>query len=141
LQNNFKPTALSPLVDAGYNVLSLNINFDFDFYPRPYSNAFDIGAYEYYLGNLVNEDFINSNEINIILNPNNGIFKLILNSNKLNTICKIFILNQLGENIFNKNINSDEIQNIDISKITKSGIYFIILHSENYHIIKKLIIQ
>lgn len=138
---NYKPTALSPLTDAGINVGNLGVVFDFDFYPRPYSNAFDIGAYEYYPGNTIENMAEKYETIRIFPNPNNGFFQLRFSSDKLNEDCKIVISNQLGKIIFNKDFNSDETQSIDISKITKSGIYFIILHSENYHIIKKLIIQ
>ncbi len=141
LNYNFKLTEFSPAKDAGIDVSNMGIVFDFDFYPRPYSNAFDIGAYEYYPGNLVKHEIINSNEIIISPNPNKGFFQLRFISDILNEDCKIVISNQLGEIIFHKDFNSDETQSIDISKITKSGIYFIILHSENYHSIKKLIIQ
>ena len=141
LLNNYKPTVLSPLVNAGYHVGNLGIVFDFDYYPRPYSTDYDIGAYEYYPGNAIENLTETTETISIFPNPSKGIFNISINSEKESKKANIIILNQLGEVLLKKQCYSDELQSIDISKIAKSGIYFIILHTENYHIIKKLIIQ
>ncbi len=139
-QNNFKLTVSSPAKDAGMDVSGYGINFDFDNYPRPYASGFDIGAYEYYPGNTVNEYF-NENDVVISPNPTMGIFNLIFKDTENKNNFKIKIINQLGALIFENDYKLKENQIIDISKTAKSGLYFIILQSENYRIIKKLIIQ
>jgi hypothetical protein len=139
-QNNFKLTVSSPAKDAGMDVSGYGINFDFDNYPRPYASGFDIGAYEYYPGNTVNEYF-NENDVVISPNPTSGIFNLIFKDTENKNNFKIKIINQLGALIFENDYKLKENQIIDISKTAKSGLYFIILQSENYRIIKKLIIQ
>ncbi len=140
LQYNFKLTEFSPAKDAGMDVSGFGINFDFDNYPRPYASGFDIGAFEYYPGNAVNE-YINNRNVLILPNPNKGIFNLILNELDSKMKYKIKIINQLGASIYESEFIFKENQFIDISKTAKTGLYFIILQSENYRIIKKLIIQ
>lgn len=139
LNLNFKPTVFSPVKDAGIDVSSFGINFDFDNYPRPYSIAFDIGAYEYYPGNSVIE-YKENKYFTISPNPNDGNFDFQFseNINLLNS--KLIIYSQMGKLIFCKVLNDDENQTINISNQLKAGIYFIILQTENNQINSKLII-
>lgn len=46
LNGNYRPTATSPLVDAGANLLQRGITKDLDGNRRPIGQGFDIGAYE-----------------------------------------------------------------------------------------------
>jgi len=45
--DDFHLTAPSPLIDAGLNLTTLDVQTDFDDKPRPFGNSFDIGAYEF----------------------------------------------------------------------------------------------
>lgn len=141
LNSNFKLTEFSPARDGGLDVSYLGINFDFDSIPRPYSNEFDIGAFEYYPGNTIVEFQDNNEAISIYPNPNNGKFYIHSNQNQTKENYNIKIINQLGELIYFKTLITEELQTIDLSKSAKSGLYFIILQSEKIRISKKLIIQ
>lgn len=44
---NYRLQSVSPLIDAGYDLTSEGVTFDFDNQERPSGGAFDIGAFEY----------------------------------------------------------------------------------------------
>ncbi len=48
LHNNYRLLSSSPAIDYGINLTNYGIIFDFDNYPRPAGNSFDVGAFEYH---------------------------------------------------------------------------------------------
>lgn len=99
--------------------------------PALYTNTADIASDSHFSGISLNwtpqvaanENFTNGPEVVIYPNPSNGIFKLDIKS----AIKKIIVVNTLGENIYEENINSvnsDNTKLIDLSNYM-NGIYFI----------------
>ena len=84
--------------------------------------------------------FDNGTYIKIYPNPNNGIFNIKINSKESKDI-NISVINQIGMNVYNKNINSKESDfSIDLSNFT-SGIYFVTIKGNNVNTYKKIVIQ
>jgi hypothetical protein len=52
-QDNFSITESSPAVDAGMDVATFGVTFDFNSGARPVGDAYDLGAYEFGASNLV----------------------------------------------------------------------------------------
>jgi hypothetical protein len=48
IAGNFRLFSNSPARDAGLNATLQGVTADFDYFPRPYSALFDIGAFEYH---------------------------------------------------------------------------------------------
>lgn len=137
---NFKLTAISPALDAGMDVSSYGINFDFDNIPRPSSFGYDIGAYEYVPENFIQESNY-MNEIHVFPNPNQGIFNISFPYLNLSDNFILKIINPLGQIIFEHNLNKKAIHTINISKLAVNGLYTIFIQSEKYCIYKKIIIN
>jgi hypothetical protein len=90
------------------------------------------------VGIKVNEEF---EKLNIYPNPNNGVFNIELNSDK-KTILEISMINTLGQTLWTKLIEQNEGANkMSISPKVPSGVYKLILHSNNQETHKTIIIK
>ena len=85
---------------------------------------------------------IAGNNLSVYPNPTQGILNIeFVNTN--NKISSVYIVNVLGDRIFNENIDSNIFKysnNLDLSKYS-NGIYFVRFKIKEGFIIKKLILQ
>ena len=85
---------------------------------------------------------IAGNNLSVYPNPTQGILNIeFVNTN--NKISSVYIVNVLGDRIFNENIDSNTLKysnNLDLSKYS-NGIYFVRFKMKEGFITKKLILQ
>ena len=90
------------------------------------------------VGIKLNEEF---EKLNIYPNPNNGLFNIVLNSDK-KTILEISMINTLGQTLWTKLIEQNEGANkMSISPKLPSGVYKLLLKSNNQETYKTIIIK
>lgn len=90
------------------------------------------------VGIKLNEEF---EKLNIYPNPNNGVFNIVLNSDK-KTILEISMINTLGQTLWTKLIEQNEGANkMSISPKLPSGVYKLLLKSNNQETYKTIFIK
>lgn len=55
LIGNYRVQAGSPAVNTGIDLHPFNVTYDLDYQPRPYGGQYDLGAYEYFKGQGIEE--------------------------------------------------------------------------------------
>jgi hypothetical protein len=103
IAGNYRLSPDSPGVNSGFDLKDFNADFDFDYQVRPYGNAYDIGAYEYFPGQGTSFESPRKNELirNIVLNKSSQSVILELVQNLHNALT-ISIFDMLGKNIYNQ---------------------------------------
>ena len=91
---NFHLLVGSQAVDAGTSLVADIVTTDIEATPRPYGNAFDIGAYEFSLTDAVEN--ISFDALKIFPNPTHGYF-LLENNNQKVKIKKIDLIDLRGK--------------------------------------------
>ena len=104
------------------------------------TNTSTKSAFIYIVANGIND---NKGDIEyaIFPNPNEGNFTLMLNSNQ-NFKSRIEIMNSFGQLVYNEDfeiIAGEMHKNLQLDNLSR-GIYFVSIISENYQVIRKLII-
>ncbi len=144
--DNYDLDGLSPAVNTGLDLISLNLTFDIENRPRPFKEAFDIGAYESQdptigigEGNLLTKKWIN--KYVIVPNPINIWTTLTYELNETLNI-RLLLIDLQGKIVrifFDKKQNKGS-HTFDIQKNSlPSGIYFLKLESKYGTITKKVV--
>ena len=130
LDSNYKPTATSPLIDAGDNASVIGTT---DYYGtnRILNTTVDIGAYEYDASLGINDIQLSANYFNIYPNPATNFVNV---SDNLN-IKSISIYNTLGQQVIT--ITKSK---IDVSNLL-SGIYIVQISTINNSVKTKRLIK
>lgn len=140
--DNYYLSSNSTSIDFGKNLLSEGISFDIQNHSRPVNTFFDVGAYEWFGTNSINEELNDINMLSEIYpNPAQTTAALSINT-KDNQLIECTLLSMGGQVImqFEKfcNANIDNLINFDLSNIN-SSIYILEIRTKNGLVHKKII--
>ncbi|MBX2842427.1 MAG: fibronectin type III domain-containing protein [Flammeovirgaceae bacterium] len=85
------------------------------------------------------EDELHFDVFRVFPNPSNGVFQIELNTNRLES-GKMTVFNAIGKVVFEKQINSQSAESIDLSSL-KKGLYIINVKTSSNHQMKKIILE
>ena len=81
--------------------------------------------------------------MNVIPNPNNGVFELSIQNNEANTEATLTIFNVMGQNVYTQNISvetGESAQAIRLDNIS-NGVYFVRLIVNNQVLERKIVVN
>jgi len=130
LNNDYSPTALSPLVDAGLDVSSFGVTFDLNNINRPMGNGFDIGAYEW--SPVLGRDELQQG-LSVGPNPSSGLVRLYSPV----PVAEVLVYDILGH------VEAVPVREMEVDlRHLPSGIYWMrVTRSDGSIVVEKLVLQ